>query len=73
MTNTAQLRARSYAFLSTEDERRVVARWRTGVIAFYGSILLIALAATSQRPQADQLDLASNDFVTYHMSSPPLP
>ncbi|WP_139069893.1 hypothetical protein [Tardiphaga robiniae] len=43
------------------------------MIAFYGSILLIALAATSQRPQADQPDLASDDFVTYYMSSPPLP
>jgi hypothetical protein len=72
LTNTAQLRKQSYAFLLTEDEQRVVRRWRIGVIAFYGSILalLIAFAATSQRPPANQANLSSDDFVTHYVSNP---
>jgi hypothetical protein len=43
-----------------------------GVIAFYGSILalLIAFAATSQRPPANQANLSSDDFVTHYVSNP---
>jgi hypothetical protein len=72
LTDIAQLRSQSRAFLSTKEERRIARRWRIGAVAFYGPImvLLIAFAATSQRPQAN---LASDDFVTYYISNGPLP
>jgi hypothetical protein len=75
LTNIAQLRLQSYAFLSTKEERRIARTWRIGAVAFYGPILdlLIAFAATSQGPQAYQANLASDDFVTFYVSNSPRP
>jgi len=74
LTNIAQLRLQSYAFLSTKEERRIASTWRIGAVVFYGPMLalLIAFAATSQRPQAYQANLASDDFVTHYISNWPL-
>jgi hypothetical protein len=74
LTNIAQLRSQPYAFLSTKEDRRIARTWRIGAVAFYGPILalLIAFAATSQRPQAFQANLASDDFVTHYVSNRPL-
>jgi hypothetical protein len=75
LTDIAQLRLQSYAFLSTKEERRIARTWRIGAVAFYGPVLalLIAFAATSQRPQAYQANLASDNFVTYYVSISPRP
>jgi hypothetical protein len=75
LTDITQLRLQSYAFLSTKEERRIARIWRIGAVAFYGPILalLIAFAATSQRPKAFQANLASDDFVTHYVSNRPLP
>jgi hypothetical protein len=75
LTNIAQLRLQSRAFLSTKEERRIARTWKIGAVAFYGPILalLIAFVATSQRPQAYQANLASDDLVTYYISNWPLP
>jgi hypothetical protein len=73
LTDIAQLRSQSRALLSTKEERQIARTWRIGAVAFYGPILLIAFAATSQRPQAYQANLASGDFVTHYISNGPLP
>jgi hypothetical protein len=75
LTDIAQLRLQSYAFFLTKEERRIARTWRIGAVAFYGPVLalLIAFAATSQRPQAYQANLASDNFVTYYVSNSPRP
>jgi hypothetical protein len=71
LTDIAQLRSQSYAFLSTEQEPRIVKARRIRAVAFYGPllVLLITFAATSQRPQGYQANLASDDFVTHYISN----
>lgn len=73
MTDIAQLKKQPYAFMTSEQERRTMTTWRFGLVAFYGSIaaLMIAFGATSQAPREFQRDLASDDFVTHYISSPP--
>jgi hypothetical protein len=73
LTDIAQPRSQSYAFLPTEHEARIVKTRGIRAVAFYGPILalLITFAAASQRPQGYQANLASDDFVTHYVSNLP--
>ncbi|MET4274442.1 MULTISPECIES: hypothetical protein [unclassified Bradyrhizobium] len=75
MTDIAQQGRQSQRFLASDQEQRLVAMWRLGVVAFYGSLmaLVIAFAAISKAPRERQANLASNDFVTHYISNPPTP
>lgn len=75
MTDIAQQGRRSHGFLASDQEQRLVAMWRLGVVAFYGSLLalVIAFAAITKAPRERQANLASDDFVTQYISNPPAP
>ncbi|WP_129590926.1 hypothetical protein [Bradyrhizobium shewense] len=73
MTDIAQLQLQSNDVLSRKEKRRIVTAWRIGVVAFYGSLLalVIAFAATTERPQVDQAYLLSDDFISHYVSPRP--
>jgi hypothetical protein len=75
LTDIAQQGRQSHGFLASDQEQRLIAMWRLGVVAFYGSLLalVIAFAAISKAPRERQANLASNDFVTHYISNPPTP
>ncbi|WP_027520319.1 hypothetical protein [Bradyrhizobium sp. WSM1417] len=72
MTDIAQRGRQSYRLLASDQERRLVSRWRLGIVAFYGTLLalVLAFAAMSKAPRERQADRASDDFVTHSISAP---
>ena len=75
MTDIAEQGRQSHGFLASDQEQRLVAMWRLGVVAFYASLLalVIAFAAMSKAPRERQANLAFDNFVTHYLSNPPAP